>query len=192
MMFRRLLYATRSTQSSCRGQMGGLGNRLMDDSRSSAHLNLLALLDEAFDSKSWHGTNLRGSLRGLTAEEAAWRPAASRHNIWEIVIHTAYWKYAVRRRLTGEKRGSFAIAPGSNWFTRPEIPSGQAWRADLEVLLQEHVRLREVVSSLSPDLLEKPVGKGLTAAALVRGIAAHDLYHAGQIQLLKRLMRPRR
>lgn len=164
----------------------------MDDSRSSTHFNLLALLDEAFDSKSWHGTNLRGSLRGLTAEEAAWRPAASRHNIWEIVIHTAYWKYAVRRRLTGEKRGSFAIAPGSNWFTRPESPSGQAWRADLEVLLQEHVRLREAVSSLSPDLLEKPVGKGLTAAALVRGIAAHDLYHAGQIQLLKRLMRPRR
>jgi hypothetical protein len=193
MVFRRLLYATRRAPSSGRDrdQDGRIRERLMNESGSTTHRTILALLDEAFDSRAWHGTNLRGSLRRLTAEEAAWRPAAGRHNIWEIVIHAAYWKYAVRRRLTGEKRGSFSISPGSNWFTRPEILSGEAWRADVEILRQEHIKLREAVSGLSPDVLEQPVGKGLTAAGLIRGIAAHDLYHAGQIQLLKRLMRPR-
>src|SRR5713101_8707856 len=59
--------------------------------------HLLGLLDEAYRRAAWHGPNLRGSIRGLTAREAAWRPKAGRHNIWEIVAHTAYWKYAVRR-----------------------------------------------------------------------------------------------
>ncbi|HJS59272.1 MAG TPA: hypothetical protein VKA01_14315 [Vicinamibacteria bacterium] len=54
---------------------------------------LLGLLDEAFDKKAWHGTNLRGSVRGLDARTAAWRPGPRRHNIWELAVHAAYWKY---------------------------------------------------------------------------------------------------
>jgi len=110
---------------------------------------LLELLDEAFDKTSWHGPNLRGSIRGVTARQAAWRPAPGRHNIWELTLHAAYWKYTVRRRLTGEKRGFFVL-PGSNFFARPTdgAETDSAWKA---------------------------------------GIAAHDLYHAGQIRLLRRL-----
>ena len=62
---------------------------------------ILALLDQAYDRPSWHGTNLRGSLRRVTPEQAAWRPGPARHNIWEIAVHAAYWKYAAWRRLTG-------------------------------------------------------------------------------------------
>ncbi len=54
---------------------------------------LLRELDQAYDKKAWHGTTLRGSLRGLTVKEARWRPARGRHNIWELVLHAAYWKY---------------------------------------------------------------------------------------------------
>ena len=61
---------------------------------------LVASVEEAFRHRSWHGTNLRGSIRGLTPAEASWRPAAGRHNIWELVVHAAYWKYVVRRKLT--------------------------------------------------------------------------------------------
>ena len=61
---------------------------------------LLAIIDQAYNRKSWHGTNLRGSIRGLTAAEAAWRPARDRHNVWEVVVHAAYWKYAVTRRFS--------------------------------------------------------------------------------------------
>ena len=81
--------------------------------------HVIAILDAAYDRKSWHGTNLRGSIRGLRMEQAAWRPAAGRHNIWELVVHAAYWKYIALRRLSGSKRGSFPLK-GSNWFIRPQ------------------------------------------------------------------------
>lgn len=150
----------------------------------------LAALDEAFDHKAWHGPNLRGATRRLDARAAAWRPAPRRHNVWELVVHAAYWKYAVRRRLTGEKRGSFPLE-GSNWFTRPAPGGGdleRAWRADLALLADEHRKLRAVVAVLPPRSLETlSPGTRHTVARLVFGAALHDVYHAGQIQLLKRL-----
>src|SRR6266446_6027379 len=76
---------------------------------------LVSLIDQAYEKKAWHGPNLKGSLRGLTAAEAAWRPQPQRRSIAEIVLHAAYWKYIVRRRLRSEKRGSFDLK-GSNWF----------------------------------------------------------------------------
>jgi hypothetical protein len=150
---------------------------------------LLRLMDEGFDRKSWHGTNLRGSLRGLTVMDVIWRPQPQRHNIWEITLHAVYWKYTVRRRLLGEKRGSFPLK-GSNWFDRPI--AGQEdeaqWKSDLKLLEETHVSLRNAVAQLKPNDLTKPADGGTTSIlTLVTGIAAHDLYHAGQIQLLKRL-----
>ena len=147
---------------------------------------LLDLLDEAFDHKAWHGTTLLGSVRGMPESDAAWRPGAGRHNAWEIVVHAAYWKYTVRRRLAGEKRGTFALA-GSNWFARPS--PGASWRNDVRLLVEEHGKLRGQVAALPPAALDRAVDRTGTAAFLIRGIAAHDLYHAGQIQLIKRLVR---
>jgi hypothetical protein len=147
----------------------------------------LALIDEAYDHKAWHGTTLRGSLRGVDPDRAAWRPGRHRHNIWEVVVHAAYWKYVVARRLTGERRGSFPL-DGSNWFVRPADVSEAAWRADIRLLEQQHRALREIVAAVKPDdLLGRPRGSDQTRAYVIRGIAAHDLYHAGQIQLLKKL-----
>jgi uncharacterized damage-inducible protein DinB len=148
---------------------------------------LVGQIDQAFDRKSWHGPNLRGSIRGLDAATAAWRPAKDRHCIWEIVVHAAYWKYAVRRRLLGEKRGSFP-QKGSNWFTRPLTLSEEAWREDVRLLEECHRTLRRAVDALSPSELDrKPSGSKVSNLDLIRGIAAHDVYHAGQIQVLKRL-----
>ena len=147
---------------------------------------LLAALDEAFESRSWHGTNLRGSLRGVTAEEAAWRPGPRRHSIAELAVHAAYWKYVVRRTITGGPRGSFPLK-GSNWFPRLEADAA-GWRRDLRLLADEHRLLRDAVAAFpSAQLGRLSAKKRYTYAALIRGIAAHDLYHAGQIQLLKRL-----
>jgi hypothetical protein len=146
---------------------------------------LLLLTDEGFERKAWHGPNLKGALRGVTAEQAAWRPAPDRHNIRELVLHAAYWKYAVRRKLTGEKRGSFA-REGSNWLA----PTG-GWKTDLALLTAEHKKLREVIAALAPAGRRNP--KAFEAKLrLIRGVASHDLYHAGQVQLLKRLQSPPR
>ena len=167
--------------------------------KSSALAQLIALVDEAFDHVAWHGPTLLGSIRGVTAEQAAWRPGPGRHNIWEVAVHAAYWKYAVRRRLTGEKRGSFPLK-GSNWFPFDELTAGvsdqrnargregAAWKDHVRLLIEQHRQLRAAVVALPPAALVRPVhGKRHTAGYTIRGIAAHDVYHAGQIQLLKRL-----
>jgi uncharacterized damage-inducible protein DinB len=146
---------------------------------------LLTQLDQAYDRHSWHGTNLRGSIRGLTPVAAAWRPQPGRHNIHELVVHAAYWKYAARRRLAREKRGSFPLK-GSNWFTR-EAAGADLWQADLQLLEECHRTLRQIVTELSPTALTRSVGRSLSVLSLVSGIIAHDLYHAGQIQVIKRM-----
>jgi hypothetical protein len=149
---------------------------------------LVTILDQAYNKQSWHGTNLRGSVRRVTPAQAAWRPDARRHNIWEIVVHAAYWKYAAARRFTGSTRGSFPLK-GSNWFRRPlGRPADEAWTSDLRLLDDMHDALRTALVQLSPrDLAVTPPGKKVSNFALLSGVAAHDLYHAGQIQLLKRL-----
>jgi hypothetical protein len=153
---------------------------------------LLDQLDEAFDRKAWHGPNLRGALRLVDAETAAWRPGPGRRTIWEHAVHAAYWKYTVRRRLLGEKRGSFPLT-GSNWFVRPDPAArpgdwGRVWKADLKLLDETHATLRVAVADLSPDeLTVVPPGCKQTNARAVYSIALHDVYHAGQVQLIKRL-----
>jgi hypothetical protein len=149
---------------------------------------LLQVIDQAYDRKSWHGTTLRGSLRGVTADEALWRPGSGRHNIWELTLHAAYWKYAVRRRLAGAAIGSFERKP-SNWPAIPEPADARAWKRDIAVLDNEHQKLRKVIARLSLARLQQLSPKGVwTNAEEIHGVAAHDLYHTGQIQLIKRLL----
>jgi len=150
---------------------------------------LLRLVEESYARKAWHGPNLRRSLRGVTPEEAAWRPNPDRHNIWEIVVHCAYWKYVVRRRLLGERRGSFP-SMGSNWFKRPVVFTARAFSQEIALLEDTHRSMVEAIRALGPKELTKSSGKRKTTPeTLIRGIALHDVYHAGQIQLLKKLMK---
>jgi hypothetical protein len=143
---------------------------------------LLKVLEEGYWKTAWHGSNLKQSLKGVTAHQAAWRPAAGRHNIWEEALHAAYWKYVVRRKLTRGKRASFVLK-GNNFFSRPErnAETEAAWRRDNEILEAEHGKLREAVKkSLRQGANER-------TARLIYGVAFHDIYHAGQIRLLRRL-----
>ena len=143
---------------------------------------ILALLQEGYERKTWHGPNLRQSLKGVSAKQAAWRPAPGRHNIWEFTLHAAYWKYAVRRKLEGGKRGSFVLE-GSNFFERPQRGkfTAAAWRADLAILDSQHRALDRSIRKA----LRRPISpKNLR---MLYGIVFHDVYHAGQIRLLRRL-----
>ncbi len=144
---------------------------------------IVALLEEAFEKKTWHGPNLRQALKGVNAKQAAWRPARARHNIWEETLHAAYWKYAVRRRLEGRKRGSFVLE-GSNFFVRPEKGKATeaAWRGDRAILENEH---RALLQTIKKVLKSSRARKHLP---MLYGVAFHDVYHAGQIRLLRRLM----
>lgn len=150
---------------------------------------LLAVVDVAYNRQSWHGTNLRGSIRGVSVRQAVWRPSPKRHNIWELVVDAAYWRYAALRRMTSARRGSFPL-DGSNWFERGGRAGEEAWRADVTLLDQTHRALCDAIAGLAPrDFTTKPPGSTVTNFALLFG--RRRLYHVGQIQLLKRLFADR-
>ena len=135
---------------------------------------LLALVDEGFEKSAWHGPNLGSALRGVTAEEAVWRPAKGRHNVWEIAVHAAYWKYTVTRRLTGNKKRAFP-EKGRNWFLRgeaklPKAAAEKLWKNDLALLARTHKELCNAISNLKEsDLVRSVSGKGQTAIRNVDG-----------------------
>jgi hypothetical protein len=144
---------------------------------------LLANYDAAYDRSSWHGTNLKGSIRALSLERVLWRPAPGRHNVWELTLHAAYWKFVARRRLLKIRAGSFPVQ-GRDWMTSPSDADEGGWREIVALLESEHRALREAIASVTPAQLAQP-----RTLRMLYGIAAHDLYHAGQIQLVKRLHR---
>lgn len=156
---------------------------------SASTISLLHhLVDQAYSRPAWHGPNLRNSLRGITAAQASWRPAAGRHNIWEIMLHAAYWKYIGCRRLRG---GDVAPFPrkGSNWFASPEVADAKAWRQDLKLLDLMHREFCEALKEVRERDLNRPArGSKQSNLEIIMGVATHDLYHAGQIRILRRLL----
>ena len=149
---------------------------------------LLGFMDQAFKGPAWHGTALWGSLRGVTAEEALLRPGPGRHNVWELCLHAAYWKYVVRRRLTRDESLKFPRSP-ADWPDTGSLPDERRWKADRALLKQEHDLLRAVVARFTArDLAKRGWRSRWTNLQHIEGIASHDLYHCGQIQLVKRLV----
>ena len=152
---------------------------------------LLEMYDQAFDHIAWHGTNLRGSLKGLKLTELLHRTQPKRHNIWEITLHCAYWKYVVLRKVIGGKRGDFPRKP-SDFPNHPDKPTLALWKNDVQLLEDYHIKLRETIASFPPTKLYTcPPKSKVQFIETFYGIASHDLYHAGQIQLIKRTLRSR-
>ena len=150
---------------------------------------LLEVLDQAYTAPSWHGTPLKGSLRGVSARAALWRPQPTRHCIWDLVLHTAYWKSMVRRRLLRDAAIAFP-REGADWIELPRPANESAWKRDRALLDEQHRLLHQAVAGLRrKDLNRRGWQSRWRIKAEIYGIASHDLYHAGQIQILKKLMK---
>jgi hypothetical protein len=139
---------------------------------------LLEVLDHAYNKPGWHGPNLSSSFRGLDARTAA-RSIFGRKSIWQQVLHAAYWKQRVLNRIVGTQRFP---RPGSNWPTLPETISNRAWKEDVALLDAIHQSLRGAVARLDLAQLDPKLRK------MIYGVAAHDVYHAGQIRLLRKML----
>lgn len=139
--------------------------------------------------KLWHGgASVLGALRAVTPEVAAWKPYPERHSVWGLALHVAYWNYAVTRRITGAPRGGFERSP-SNFPDVPDTATQTAWNQDRLLVREHHDLLVEALTGFDPQRLDEIAGgEGKTSYAdLITGIVLHDTYHAGQIQMLKRL-----
>ncbi len=148
--------------------------------------NCLTQLEQSYDHSTWHGPNLKNSLRGLSLAAALYRPQASRHNIWELMLHCAYWKYVVIQRLSGNPQESFSRSP-ANFPKPPKIPTQKLWQEDLALLEKTHLLLLKTVAREKPKHLNDMLGSEFTRADTILGAANHDVYHAGQVRLLRRM-----
>jgi uncharacterized damage-inducible protein DinB len=139
--------------------------------------------------RAWHGgVTPVGALRSVSARQALWRPAPRMHSIWELTLHMAYWNYAVRRHVDPTTPAGFPRAP-SNWPAAPDRPDERSWAADRLLLKAAHEAFARALRRFPEGRLDRrpPSVKKWSYGDIIAGVLAHDAYHTGQIQLLKRL-----
>lgn len=143
-------------------------------------------LRRAFEGDAWHGPALLELLEDIDAATAAAKPLPNAHSIWELVLHIAAWDGAGLKRLGGKK---YQLKSKANFPPMPD-PSEKAWREAVAKVKRTHDELIKTVAAL-PDsrLLDRVPGKRYNFHHMFHGIAQHELYHAGQIAILKKAQR---
>jgi uncharacterized damage-inducible protein DinB len=158
----------------------------MSEDRSEAS-RIADQLRRAFAGDAWHGDSLFEILAGVTAAQAAARPIKNAHTIWELVLHIAAWDNAVLRRLAGV---AVELSDAENFPTITDATE-TAWRKALAEVRRVHEQLVEAVSVLADSQLDEVVpgkeGAHYTFYYMLHGVVQHELYHAGQIALLKKM-----
>ena len=140
-------------------------------------------LKRAYEGQAWHGPSLKEVLNGVTAEIAVKKPLPASHCIWELVRHIGVWEGAARRRISGDP----APIPDELDWSAVTDKSVEAWANELAELERGHMQLREAISKLTDaDLSKNAEGQQYSIYFLLHGVIQHDLYHAGQIAILKR------
>jgi uncharacterized damage-inducible protein DinB len=148
---------------------------------------ILDQMDRAFAGEAWHGPSLMQLLDGITSEDASAHPIHDAHSIWELANHIAAWNTIVQHRAAGE--AVVDVTAERDWPPVWEV-SEVAWRRALEDLKASRARLRVVVERLREDQLEqKAAGEEYSIYFMLHGLIQHDLYHAGQIAVLKKALR---
>ena len=140
-------------------------------------------LKVAFDGGAWHGPAVLEVLEGITAARAAAHPVPSVHSIWELVVHIAAWEGACRRRLGGDRA---ELSQVENWPAVADTTE-VAWAMTKAALIEGHHKLRESIAFLTEARLDEPILPNMPSVYVtIHGVIQHDLYHAGQIAILKK------
>ena len=139
-------------------------------------------IETTFRGKSWHGPNMIQVLEGVSADKARLRPLSERHNIWELVNHMNYW---MRAALYGLNGGEVPKPEGvEDW--PPVGLTEEEWResvADLERTV--NAILNALMGFSTINLEENVPEKGYNYRSLLHGVLHHNLYHMGQIAVLR-------
>jgi uncharacterized damage-inducible protein DinB len=151
---------------------------------------ILDQLKRAYEGNAWHGPAVREALDGVTAAQAHARPLQNAHSIWELAQHIAVWEDVGRRRLEGD-RAPIAISSTEDWPPADDV-SEAAWDQAKAALDRGHRALVETIARVSESRLDVPVFEGMsTVYVTLHGVIQHDLYHAGQIAMLKKAVQNR-
>lgn len=139
-------------------------------------------LDRAWRGPAWHGPSVQEALEGVDAVVAARRPLSGGHSIWELAEHVAAWEDIVRIRTLGR---SIQPTDEQNWPPVTEI-TPEAWQRTRDRMAANHEKLRSTLAAFPDERLDEVRPGADTWYVLFHGIVQHDLYHAGQIALLKK------
>jgi uncharacterized damage-inducible protein DinB len=148
---------------------------------------ILDQLKRAYERNAWHGPSVREVLEGVTASQAHARPLANGHTIYELVRHIAVWEEVGRRRLQGDP-ADIEISSSEDW-PPPDDTSEDAWEQAKAALDRGHRELVEAISKVDETRLDEPVYEAKSSVYVtLHGVIQHDLYHAGQIAILKKAL----
>jgi uncharacterized damage-inducible protein DinB len=148
---------------------------------------IIDLMERTYDGDAWHGPSLRAILKDVTAKQAAKKPAGGGHSIWELVAHIAQWEGVTRKRLQGEPI-EYDVDSEGDWPPVTDF-SEENWQQSLSLLDKNHRKLREaIVEAGDQKLFDKAPNREFTHYIALHGIIHHQVYHAGQIAMLKRML----
>ena len=157
----------------------------MDDQERGELERIADLLDRAGGGDAWHGPSVAAVFSTLTASQASVRPLPNGHTIWEIALHIAVWNRVVARRLSGE---AVEPTPTEDW-PEPGGSSDDEWERTLADLRTSRATLRAAVLAFDERRLEDIVpGRDHSFYVMIHGVIQHDLYHAGQVALLRKAL----
>ena len=140
-------------------------------------------LKRAFEGGAWHGPAVMEVLEGVNAKKAAAHPIPGAHSIWELALHIGAWEGAGLRRLNGDR----AQLPDEEDWPAIGDTSESSWQAVRQKLVEGNRKLRSKILTIDEAKLDQPILEGLASVyETLHGVVQHDLYHAGQIALLKR------
>ncbi|HTZ99471.1 MAG TPA: DinB family protein [Candidatus Aquilonibacter sp.] len=146
---------------------------------------ILDQMDRAFSGDAWHGPPLMRLLEGVSAEDASKHAVPGAHSIWELVHHIGAWNSIVQHRLLGE---TVEVTTQRDWPPVWEV-SDPAWKRAIENLIESRARLRQVAAHLREDQLDEKIGATTVSRyEILHGVIQHDLYHAGQIAVLRKAL----
>lgn len=148
---------------------------------------ILDQLKRAYEGEAWHGPSVREVLKGVTAEQAHARPIPNGHTIYELLRHIAVWEAVGRRRLEGDP-AEVPISSPEDW-PPAEDTSEAAWEQAKAALDRSHQALVEAIKRVDESRWDEPILAGKSSVYVtLHGVIQHDLYHAGQIAILKKAL----
>ena len=142
-------------------------------------------LRRAFEGNAWHGPAVKELLAEVSATQAAARPIASAHSIWELMLHIEAWENVAIAAISGIAMPK--PMPPEQDFPKVTDKSEAAFKKANERLFEVNQKLGGAIEKFDAKRLEDTVpGRAYDFYHLFHGMTQHALYHAGQIALLKK------